>query len=135
MARTFFIPTCRPRQWAAIRLVFVAVWIGLVNGAAAEDAAHANVLRVAVKPIAPFVLKQGTELTGFSIELWNALAQSLKVDTVWVDVATVGDQLQSVKSGKADAAIAAITITKEREADVDFTQPYFDSGLQIMVHS
>jgi len=49
--------------------------------------------------------------------------------------ASVGDQLQAVKSGQADAAIAAITITKEREAFIDFTQPYFDSGLQVLVHA
>jgi ABC-type amino acid transport substrate-binding protein len=36
----------------------------------------------------------GSELSGFSIDLWNALAQSLKVGTAWVDVATVGDQLR-----------------------------------------
>ena len=129
-------PYSRSRECAAICLVFVAASIGLgVNGAGAEDVAQGKALRVAVKPIAPFVLKKGTELTGFSIDLWNALAQSLKVDTVWVEVTTVGDQLQAVKGGKADAAIAAITITKERENDVDFTQPYFDSGLQIMVHA
>ena len=97
--------------------------------------AEGKSLRVAVKPIAPFVFKHDAELSGFSIDLWNALAQSLKIETTWVDVATVGDQLQAVKSGKADVAIAAITITKERENIVDFTQPYFDSGLQILVHS
>ena len=100
-----------------------------------EGAAQRKALRVAVKPIAPFVLKQDTALTGFSIDLWNALAQRLKVDTVWVEVKTVGEQLQAVKSGKADAAIAAITITKQREEEIDFTQPYFDSGLQIMVRA
>jgi polar amino acid transport system substrate-binding protein len=128
-------PYDRSRKPAAIGLVLVAAGIGFgVNGAGAEDS-QAKALRVAVKPIAPFVLKQGKDLTGFSIDLWNALAQSLKVDTAWVEVTTVGDQLQAVKSGKADVAIAAITITKERENDVDFTQPYFDSGLQIMVHA
>jgi polar amino acid transport system substrate-binding protein len=106
-----------------------------VQGVRAEEAAQGRVIRVAVKPIAPFVLKQGTEWTGFSIDLWNAIAQSLKVDTTWVEVVTVGDQLQAVKSGKADAAIAAITITRQRENEVDFTQPYFDSGLQVMVHA
>ena len=124
------------RKRAAICLVCVAASIGLgAKGAGAEEAAQGKALRVAVKPIAPFVLKKGTELTGFSIDLWNALAQSLKVDTAWVEVTTVGDQLLAVKSGKADAAIAAITITKERANDVDFTQPYFDSGLQIMVRA
>ncbi len=101
----------------------------------AEHPAPGKALRVAVKPIAPFVLKQGTELTGFSIDLWRALAQRLEVDTEWVEVKTVGEQLQAVKSGEADAAIAAITITKEREKLVDFTQPYFDSGLRIMVRT
>ncbi len=129
-------PYDRPRKLVAIGLVLVAAGTSLgVNSAGAEDAAQGKALRVAVKPIAPFVLKQSKDLTGFSIDLWNALAQSLKVNTAWVEVTTVGDQLQAVKSGKADVAIAAITITKERENDVDFTHPYFDSGLQIMVHA
>jgi ABC-type amino acid transport substrate-binding protein len=90
---------------------------------------------MAVKPITPFVIKQGTEWSGFSIDLWNTLAQSLGVETTWVEVATVNDQLQAVKDGRADAAIAAITITREREEVVDFSQPYFDSGLQILVRA
>jgi len=119
-------------------LVLLAAAASAVLGApplGAEAAAQGKALRVAVKPIAPFVLKQDTALTGFSIDLWNALAQRLKVDTVWVEVKTVGEQLQAVKSGQADAAIAAITITKQREEEIDFTQPYFDSGLQIMVRA
>ena len=103
--------------------------------AVAQDSAGTKVLRVAVKPIAPFVSKNHAELSGFSIDLWNALAQTLRTDTTWVEVSTVADQLQAVKSGKADVAIAAITITRERENTIDFTQPYFDSGLQIMVHA
>jgi ABC-type amino acid transport substrate-binding protein len=124
------------RSLVTIFLVIFATGMGLgVGNAGAEDSSQGKALRVAVKPIAPFVFKNGTELTGFSIDLWHAVAQSLKVDTVWVEVATVGDQLRAVETGKADAAIAAITITKEREAVIDFTQPYFDSGLQILVHT
>jgi len=126
----------RSRRCAAICLFILAMVLGLgVQGVAAQDSTQGKVLRVAVKPIPPFVFKQGTELSGFSIDLWTAIAQSLKMDTAWVEVTTVGDQLQAVRTGKADAAIAAITITKERENFVDFTQPYFDSGLQIMVRS
>ena len=124
------------KRFNAICIIFVVAVTCLgAKGAVAQDAAEGKLLRVAVKPIAPFVFKHETELSGFSIDLWNALAQSLKVETTWVEVTTVGDQLQAVKSGKADAAIAAITITRERENIVDFTQPYFDSGLQIMVHT
>jgi len=97
--------------------------------------AQGSVVRVAVKPIEPFVIKQGGELGGFSIDLWNTLAQSLKLETAWVEVATVDAQLQAVKNGQADAAIAAITITQERDRLVDFTHPYFDSGLRILVRA
>jgi ABC-type amino acid transport substrate-binding protein len=126
----------RLREWVAICL-FLAV-AGIAVGASdsgAQGTQQSGALRVAIKPIEPFVFKQGTEFSGFSVDLWNALAQSLKVETVWVEVKTVNDQLEAVRTGKADAAIAAITITGERESIIDFTQPYFDSGLQIMVHA
>src|SRR5438132_11275102 len=124
------------KKFMAICIIFVVAVTCLgAKGAGATGAAEGKLLRVAVKRIAPFVFKHETELSGFSIDLWNALAQSLKVETTWVEVTTVGDQLQAVKSGNADAAIAAISITRERENIVDFTQPYFDSGLKIMVHA
>ena len=123
-----------PRALVAICLLVAATAIGPgLKDAGAEDGG--KVLRVAVKPIEPFVFKRGTELSGFSIDLWNAIAQALKVETTWVDMSTVGDQLRAVESGKADVAIAAITITKERENVIDFSQPYFDSGLQIVVQA
>ena len=43
--------------------------------------------------------------------------------------------LEAVRRGDADVAIAAIAITPEREQLVDFTHPYFNSGLEIMVHA
>ena len=122
------------QQLKAICVIF-AIAITCLGAKSAVAQAEGKTLRVAVKPIAPFVFKHDSELSGFSIDLWSTIAQSLKVETTWVDVTTVGDQLQAVRSGKSDVAIAAITITKERENIVDFTQPYFDSGLQILVRA
>ena len=45
---------------------------------------------------------------------------------------TVTDQLDAVTSGEVDAALGAISITGEREAVVDFTQPMYDSGIGIL---
>jgi polar amino acid transport system substrate-binding protein len=92
-------------------------------------------LRVAVKLLPPFVLVNDDGFSGFSIDLWDALAAEIGVDFQTYEVKTVGDQLAAVQNGDADIAIAGITITEEREELVDFTYPYFDSGLQIMVHS
>jgi len=92
-------------------------------------------VRVAVRNIPPFDIQKGTRWTGYSIELWRSMAEVLKLNYDFVPVETVGDQLTAVIDGRADLAIGAISITAEREAAVDFTQPIFDSGLQIAVPS
>jgi polar amino acid transport system substrate-binding protein len=92
-------------------------------------------LRIAVRNIPPFDIQKGTRWSGYSIELWRSMAEVLKLNYDFVPVETVGDQLAAVVDGRADLAIGAISITAEREAAVDFTQPIFDSGLQIAVPS
>ncbi len=100
---------------------------------AAPPAQNERVLRVVTKPLAPFVMKNGSAWQGFSIDLWERIAQELNLKYEWVEVATVTDQLDAVRSGTADVAIAGISMTREREQLVDFSHPYFNSGLQIMV--
>jgi len=92
-------------------------------------------LKVAVRIVPPFVFKEANSLTGFSTELWYALGRELNIKTEFVEKANVPDLLDEVKSGRADLAIAAISITSEREKAFDFSQPMFDAGLQIMVPS
>ena len=43
--------------------------------------------------------------------------------------------LGAVRDGSADLAIANISITAMRETQMDFSQPIFEAGLQIMVPS
>jgi ABC-type amino acid transport substrate-binding protein len=46
---------------------------------------------------------------------------------------SVPDLLNAVESGTCDMAFAGITITLERERRVDFSHPFFESGLMIAV--
>lgn len=41
--------------------------------------------------------------------------------------------IPALQTGNVDVAIAGITITEKREEIVDFTDPYYDSGLRILV--
>ena len=41
--------------------------------------------------------------------------------------------IPALQTGNVDIAIAGITITEEREEIVDFSDPYYDSGLRILV--
>ena len=91
-------------------------------------------IRVGTKRFEPFVFSdEDGELSGFSVDLWNAIAAELGVEYEWVPADTVNELIEDVRSGKTDAAIAGISMTPQRESLVDFTYPYFESGLQIMV--
>jgi ABC-type amino acid transport substrate-binding protein len=70
---------------------------------------------------------------GFTIELWEQIAQRLGWKTSYVAVTDVKDQLQAVADDKADIAAGGLSITAERERRFDFSQPILDAGLQILV--
>lgn len=89
---------------------------------------------VAVHEVAPFVeVDADGDLVGFSIDLMRAIAEKAGVGVEFVVVDNVGAQLDAVESGDVDAGIGAISITAERETRVDFSQPIFDSGIQIAI--
>jgi polar amino acid transport system substrate-binding protein len=92
-------------------------------------------LKVATRIVAPFVFKEKDELTGFSIDLWNALAREMAIKFTYVPKPSLPELFEEVSSGRADLAIAAISITAQREKIFDFSQPMFDAGLQIMISS
>jgi polar amino acid transport system substrate-binding protein len=92
-------------------------------------------LQVATRIVPPFVFEQEGQLAGFSIDLWRSIAEQLNLKSEFAVKSNVADLLAATKMGKADMGIAAISITAEREQNFDFSQPIFDSGLQILVPS
>lgn len=73
----------------------------------------------------------GTDL-GFSIDLWDALATSMGHTYRIERFEKFGDMLKAAETGQVDLSIANISITAAREEVMDFSQPIFGSGLQIM---
>ena len=102
--------------------------------ASSEPAAKTKV-RIATIERRPFAMRAGDGFTGFSIELWQQIAEKLSLETEFVETKAFSEMLTLVSEGKVDGAIANITITSEREKTMDFTQPMFDAGLQVMVRS
>lgn len=81
----------------------------------------------------PFSQAENGVETGFSLELWKAVAESLQLDFQIERVASFSDMLAAVEDGRADVAAANISITAGREEVLDFSQPIFSSGLRVMV--
>jgi polar amino acid transport system substrate-binding protein len=88
---------------------------------------------VGTRILPPFVVKEGDALTGFSIDLWNAIVIELGVKTRYVAYDTLPKLLEAVRTGRNVAGIAAISITSQRGEALEFSQPMFRSGLAIMV--
>ena len=80
----------------------------------------------------PFAFKEGEELVGFDIELGEAIGKALGRKVIWIDLPfDIRNYANILEADGADAALAAITITKIRKYFVDFTQPYFSTSLAV----
>ena len=96
-------------------------------------AAQAEKIKVVTRYIEPFSFEKDGRNVGFSIELWNELAREAGLESETTVVDSAAKMVDALKDKSADAAVAALSITSEREAVVDFTQPFYESGLQILV--
>ncbi len=72
------------------------------------------------------------ELTGFDIELMNAIAQKAGLQVEFINQ-PFDPMLAGVVSCQYDAAIAAITITEERQKEILFSDPYINAGQIVVV--
>jgi ABC-type amino acid transport substrate-binding protein len=89
-------------------------------------------LRVTTRILEPLVVQRGESLSGFSIDVWNEVARRAGLKSEFVIVGSVKAMLDAVESGDAQVAVAAISMTPEREQRFDFSHTYLQSGLQIM---
>lgn len=72
------------------------------------------------------------ELTGFDVELMNALAAKAGIEIEWVNIG-FDPMLAGLSQCQYDVAIAAITITEDRKKDMLFSEPYINAGQIISV--
>jgi polar amino acid transport system substrate-binding protein len=122
------------RITAAIVLAIAAL-CGAARAQETASGAADKPLIIGTRVIAPFVLEREGKFTGFSIDLWQAISRELGRRSEFVAEPNVRALIDRVQEGKVDAAIAAISITAERERVIDFSLPMFDSGLQIMIRA
>ena len=108
-------------------LCSILIWIATISCALGETLTIATVTRP------PFSMLQNEAHTGFSVELWQEIASELGLEFEFLRLDSFGKMLEMVQDGRADGAIANISITADRETVMDFTQPIYASGLQIMV--
>lgn len=90
-------------------------------------------LVIGTKVAAPFAMKEADGTwRGISIELWRRIAGQMHLHYRFEETSLSG-LVDGVAHGSLDAAVAALTVTEPRHQLVDFTQPFYSTGLGIAV--
>ncbi len=115
-----------------LRFVLCLLLVGIAQPALAQN----HTVNVAVRVLPPFVVQQQDgKLSGFSVDLWNAIAVKRHWTTHFDVVPDVDAQLAAVAAKKDDVAVGAVSITADRDLRYDFSQPILSGGLQILTRT
>ncbi|WP_113912374.1 transporter substrate-binding domain-containing protein [Roseovarius dicentrarchi] len=116
-----------------IALLIAAMPVTAQQADTPDTAPETGPLVIATKSAPPFAFIGANDAwTGIAIDAVTAIAADLGRTVEWRED-TLQGMLDAVETGEVDAAAAAITITPAREARLDFTFPYYTTGLGIAV--
>ena len=109
---------------------------GFASGDGIETISEGTLTVCSDIPYEPFEYEaeSGGGYTGFDMDLMEEISKGLGLDLEIVDVGY--DGLQSgatLAAGQCDIGASAMTITEEREANLDFSDPYYDSKQSLLV--
>ncbi len=117
------------------KAVALAAACAVMLGAAPANAAGEAIRIGTEAAFAPFEFMDDKtkELTGFDLDLIKAIfdEQGLKSE---ISSMTFDGLIPAILTGMLDVAIAGFTITEERAKKVSFSEPYYKSGLGVMIN-
>ena len=123
----------RARIFLLVLLLLPRTALLFADSGDSSDSGGAAPLIIGTKEAPPFAM-QGPDgaWTGLAIELWDRIAEQHGLDYELREM-PLDALLRGIEDGSVDAGVAALTITAERENLMDFSHPFFISGLGIAV--
>jgi ABC-type amino acid transport substrate-binding protein len=90
-------------------------------------------MSIATHEAPPFAFRDADgQWRGIAIGLWEQIATENGYDYRFVETDVPG-MIDGVVDGRYDGSVGALTITADRESQVDFTQPFYATGFGIAV--
>ena len=94
----------------------------------------ADRIRIGVRQDAPpFARRIGDLFVGFDVDIAQAVAAELGIEQVDFVGVSSDERLPAITEGRVDLLVASTTITRSRDAEIDFSQPYFEDGQRLLV--
>lgn len=118
-----------------VMAIFCLAGCGSDEKKADEAAATEKVLLVGTEPtFAPFEFQKDDKFEGFDMDLIRAVGKQMgkevKIQNMGFDAL-----IPALNSGNIDVSAAGMSITPERQKAVDMSDPYYTSGLIIVVNN
>lgn len=120
------------RQLLTTTMALAAGGLVTAYGVRANAAEKTHILVGADTTFPPFESMVNGEVEGFDISMMRDIAKAEGL-TVTFKPLPFNGIIPSLQVGSIDAAVAGITILKSRMKNVDFSDPYYHSGLSILV--
>ena len=105
----------------------------VATGASAASAVPAKVEVVTVLPNPPFALRKKGKLTGFDVQLANAVANAAGISALqWRMAQDLSTAISAVTLGQVPMAASSLTITPTRQKQMIFSTPYMNANLAVV---
>ncbi|MDD3340817.1 MAG: ABC transporter substrate-binding protein [Bacilli bacterium] len=112
-----------------VRILFLVILLCVVSSCTRNKN---ELIMVTEAGFSPYEFYQNKKIVGVDIEIAKEIAKTLNKKLIVKDVA-FDSLMNEIKSGKADFAAAGLSITKERQKQVDFTIEYAVSKQVVVV--
>jgi len=96
---------------------------------------NAPVLRVLARNIEPFCFEKDGRRTGFAVELWAEISKAAGFAYEMRDEESAQALVDALAAKRGDVALGALSITSQREQVMDFSYPFYNSGLDIVTNT
>jgi polar amino acid transport system substrate-binding protein len=122
------------RRFTFVGIALILLVAGLITGCQRQASANKIVVATdATWPPMEFV-NEDKEIVGYDIDLMRAVAERGGFEVEFRNVAWDGI-FAGLAAGEYDAVISSVTITDERKADYDFSEPYINAGQIVVVRT
>ncbi len=101
----------------------------LLSSTACQEKKNDDILKVAISPdYPPFEYKKDGKIVGYDVDMAQLVAKRLN-KKLEINEMEFSSLIPALQSGKVDFIVSGITITPEREANIDFSEVYYRASI------
>lgn len=112
------------------RLISFLLFIFILNSSLFSQSTKSDTLIIGLKKSPPFIIVEGEEYKGVSIDLWENIADKMDVSYTFKEY-DLHELLDALEKQEVHLSINPLTVTAERLDRFGFTQPFYVTNIGI----